>query len=123
VYTFSSLYGDAGMHGVYVATAPETAAQAQEAIAEEMATLAADGLTSDEMAAGKNQLKGHVTLSLESVTARMYRAAGVELYGEPYRPLDEELALIDTIDVDDVAAVCREYFAPERQTVLSLGPA
>jgi len=122
VYTFSSIYGDTGMHGVYVATAPETAAQAREAIAEEMASLAADGLTPEEMVAGKNQLKGQVTLSLESVTSRMYRAAGVELYGEPYRPLDEELALIDTIEVDDVAAVCREYFAPERQTVLSLGP-
>jgi predicted Zn-dependent peptidase len=123
VYTFSSIYGDTGMHGVYVATAPETAPQAREAIAEEMAALAAEGLTPEEMAAGKNQLKGQVTLSLESVTSRMYRAAGVELYGEPYRPLDEELALIDTIEVDDVAAVCREYFAPERQTVLSLGPA
>jgi predicted Zn-dependent peptidase len=123
VYTFSSLYGDAGMHGVYVATAPETARQASEAITEELAALAADGVTAEEMTAGKNQLKGQVTLSLESVTARMYRAAGVELYGEPYRPLDEELALIDTIDADDVAAVCREYFAPARQTVLSLGPA
>jgi predicted Zn-dependent peptidase len=123
VYTFSSLYGDAGMHGVYVATAPETARQASEAIGEELAALAARGLTGEELAAGKNQLKGQVTLSLESVTSRMYRAAGVELYGEPYRPLDEELALIDAIDADDVAAVCRDYFAPDRQTVLSLGPA
>jgi predicted Zn-dependent peptidase len=123
VYTFSSVYSDAGVHGVYVATAPETARQASDAIAEELAALAANGLTAEEIVAGKNQLKGQVTLSLESVTSRMYRAAGVELYGEPYRPLDEELALIDTIDADDVAAVCREYYAPERQTVLSLGPA
>ena len=44
---------------------------------------------------GKSQLKGQITLSLESVSARMYRCAGVELYGEPYRTLDEMLALVD----------------------------
>ena len=42
---------------------------------------------------GKQQLKGQITLSLESVSSRMYRAASVELYGEPYRTLDELLAL------------------------------
>ena len=123
VYTFSSLHVDAGSHGVYVATAPETATQAADAIREELAGLAANGLTADELLAGRNQLKGQVTLALESVTSRMYRAAGVELYGEPFRPLDEELALIDRIDADEVAAVCREFFDPARQTVLSLGPA
>ena len=38
-------------------------------------------------------------------------------------PLDEVLARIDAIDVETVRAVCAEYFAPERQTLLSLGPA
>lgn len=123
IYTFSSLHADVGTHGVYVGTAPETAEQASEAIREELAKLASDGLTADELTAGKNQLKGQVTLSLESVTTRMYRAASVELYGEPYRGLDEELAAIERVDSDDVRTVCREFFAPERQTVLSLGPA
>jgi predicted Zn-dependent peptidase len=123
IYTFSSLHVDAGAHGVYVATAPETATQAADAIREEMARLAADGLTAEELVAGKNQLKGQVTLALESVTSRMYRAAGVELYNEPFRPLDEDLALIDNIQPDEVAAVCREFFDPTRHTVLSLGPA
>jgi predicted Zn-dependent peptidase len=72
---------------------------------------------------GKSQLKGQMTLSLESVGARMYRAAAVELYGEPYRTLDETLALVDAISAEDIIAVAREFFAPEKQTVLSLGPA
>jgi predicted Zn-dependent peptidase len=55
----------------------------------------------DEIAMGKQQLKGPVTLSLESVSARMYRAASVELYGEPFRSLDEVLALIDAISHGD----------------------
>jgi predicted Zn-dependent peptidase len=52
----------------------------------------------------------------------MYRAASVELYGEPYRSLDEVLALIDGITTEDVAAVARDFFRPEEMTVVSLGP-
>jgi predicted Zn-dependent peptidase len=122
VYTFQSFHVDTGVHGVYVGTAPETAREAADAIRTELARVAADGLPDDEIAAGKSQLKGQITLSLESVTSRMYRAAGVELYDEPYRPLDEVLAIVDAIDADTVREVCREFFAPERQTVLSLGP-
>jgi predicted Zn-dependent peptidase len=67
------------------------------------------------------QLKGQVTLSMESVGARMSRAASVELYGDRYRTLDEVLAEIDAIDAGVVASVCRDFFAPERQTIVSLG--
>ena len=66
--------------------------------------------------------KGQITLSLESVSTRMYRAAGVDLYDEPYRSLDQILALVDAVSDDDVTAVCREFFVPECHTVLSLGP-
>src|SRR5689334_3337568 len=122
VYSFQSFHEDAGMHGVYVGTTPETARAAVDAINAEMENLAATGLSSDELTAGKSQLKGQITLSLESPTSRMYRAAGVELYGEPYRTLDEVLALIDAIDAETCAAICRTYYAPARQTLVSLGP-
>ena len=110
------------MHGVYVATAPDSASDALAAIREELERVVAEGLPEDEIAMGKQQLKGQLTLSLESVSARMYRAASVELYGEPFRSLDEVLALIDAISPSEIAAVAREYFAPERMTILSLGP-
>jgi predicted Zn-dependent peptidase len=122
VYTFQSFHADAGMHGVYVGTGPDTARQALDAIYAELADVAANGLPAEELAMGKSQLKGQLTLSLESVTARMYRCAGVELYGEPYRSLDEMLALIDGVTSEQIADVARDFFAPERQTVVSLGP-
>jgi predicted Zn-dependent peptidase len=122
VYTFQSFHADVGMHGVYVGTGPETARQALDAINTELADVARNGLPVDELAMGKSQLKGQLTLSLESVTSRMYRCAGVELYGEPYRTLNEMLALIDAVTAEQIADVAREFFAPERQTVVSLGP-
>jgi len=122
VYSFQSFHEDAGMHGVYVGTAPETARAAVDAINEEMENLSANGLTEDELTAGKSQLKGQITLSLESATSRMYRAAGVELYDEPYRTLDEVLALVEAIDVETVSALCKAYFSPSQQTLVTLGP-
>jgi len=122
VYAFQSFHADVGMHGVYVGTGPETARDALDAIHLELADVASHGLPESELAMGKSQLKGQITLSLESVTARMYRCASVELYGEPYRSLDEMLALVDAVTSEQVADVAREFFAPERQTVVSLGP-
>jgi predicted Zn-dependent peptidase len=122
VYTFQSFHVNMGMHGVYVATAPDTADQATAAVREELARVAGEGIPEDELEMGKKQLKGQVTLSMESVSSRMYRAAGVELFGEPFVPIDEVLAKIDAITVDDTNAVCAEFFPPERQTLVSLGP-
>jgi predicted Zn-dependent peptidase len=122
VYTYQTFHADAGMHGVYVATAPESASAALDAIRNELQSVVEDGLPADEVAMGRQQLKGQVTLSLESVSSRMYRAASVELYSEPYRTLDELLALIDGITVDDIAGVARDFFSPDRLTVVSLGP-
>jgi len=122
VYTYQSFHADAGMHGVYVATAPETAGAALDAIRRELQTVVENGLPADEIAMGRQQLKGQITLSLESVSSRMYRAASVELYGEPYRTLDDLLALIDAISVEDVSRVAQAFFKPEQMTVVSLGP-
>lgn len=122
VSSFHSYHTDSGTHGVYLATSPENAALATEAVREEMRAAAVSGFTADELAAGKGQLKGQITLSLESSSSRMYRAASTELYGEPYRPIDDVLSQIDAIRDEEVAAIAAAFFAPDVQTVLSLGP-
>lgn len=122
VSSFHSYHTDSGTHGVYLATSPESARLATEAVREEMRGVAEQGFTADEVAAGRGQLKGQITLSLESSSSRMYRAAATELYGEPYRPIDDVLSQIDAIRDEEVAAMAAAYFAPDLQTVLSLGP-
>jgi predicted Zn-dependent peptidase len=122
VYTFQTFYATSGVHGVYVGTAPKTAAAALRAIEDELARVVDEGLSEEDINQGKGQLKGQITLSLESPTARMYRAAAVDLYGEPYRTLDEMLALIEAIEPSTIHELAREYFSPSRQTVVSLGP-
>jgi predicted Zn-dependent peptidase len=122
VYSYQSFYRETGVVGVYVGTHPSKVQQALEAIREELAGFAANGLTPDRLAEAKQQLKGQVTLSLESTSARMYRLATIALFGEPYRTIDELLTQIDAITLGDVARVGKEFLDPDRQTTVALGP-
>ena len=122
IFAYKHFYQSSGQLGVYVGTQPSTADRAVEAIREEYARMSREGLPAAELTNGKQQLKGQIMLSLESPAARMARLAGFVLHDDHYRPLDEMLAEIDGITGDEVAAVAGEFFAPERQTVVQLGP-
>lgn len=122
VFTFQSFYRATGITGVYVGTHPSTANRAVEVILEEYGRLRAEGLRGDALAEAKQQLKGQITLSLESPAARMYRLATTALYDEPYRTIDQVLAEIDRIDGDGVQEVADQLLDPDRQTTVWLGP-
>lgn len=121
VYSFQSFHNDSGLHGIYAGTSAGTAGRALEEIFRELSRMASEGFPDDEIQAGKNQLKGQLTLSLESSASRMFRVASSALYDEPFLPLDETLARIDAITPEQVAEVCQALFLPERQTVVTLG--
>jgi len=122
IYAFTSFYREVGVTGVYVGTQPKTAIQAEAAIREEYAKLARDGLRGEALAEAKQQTRGQLMLSLESPSARMYRLAGFPVHGEPYQSLDQVLAAVGGLTEEEVGAVAAEFFAPERQTVVWLGP-
>ena len=122
VFAYKNFHQSSGQLGVYVGTQTASAEQAVDAIRQEYGRLAREGLPAEELEAGKQQLKGQIMLSLESPIARMGRLAGFTLHDDPYRPLDRMLAEIDAVDGDEVAAVAAEFFPPDRQTVVRLGP-
>lgn len=122
VYAWNSFHQLSGVEGVYVGTGHATAQQALDVIRSEYALLAKDSLTAEELASAKQQVKGQLVLALESPTSRMYRLASIALYADRYRSIDEVLKEIDAVSSDQVAAVAAEFFAPERQAVVWLGP-
>ncbi len=123
VYSFQSFYSKAGMAGVYVGTRPEASEQALEGILAEYAKLYEDGITAAELEQAKSHAKGRSILAMESTGARLLRLVGFTLRGEPYRDLDESLARIDAVTLDEVSDACRRFYDPEAQYILSLGPA
>jgi predicted Zn-dependent peptidase len=122
IYSFTSFYRGVGMAGVYVGTQPAKADKAAEAIRAEFARMATEGLRGEALNDAKQQTLGQLMLSLESPTSRMYRLASTAVYSEPYRSLDEVLRTVEALTAEEVTALANEFFAPERQTVVSLGP-
>ncbi|MGQ0703481.1 MAG: M16 family metallopeptidase [Gemmatimonadales bacterium] len=122
VYAFHSLYQSVGMLGVYVGTQPQTAEAAETVIRGELSRMAREALQEPELAAGRQQLKGQIMLALESPGSRMQRLAATVLYQDRYRRLDEVLTEIDAVNADLIAGLAAEFFAPDRWSVVTLGP-
>lgn len=122
VYSFASFYAAAGHAGAYVCASPARAAEAREALLEELRRVAEEGLDEEELTATREQLKGQVLLSLESPTARMNRLAALAMYGEPYRTVEDIAARIDEVGPDQ-AREAAALLHPDRLTVVELVPA
>jgi predicted Zn-dependent peptidase len=122
VYSFQSFYRTGGVLGVYVGTRPEWADRAVGVIREELSRVAREGLHPEELEDAKGQVKGQTVLGLESVGGRLYRLALQELHEEPYRSVDEMLARIDGVTMDQTAEVAAEWLDPERWVTVRLGP-
>jgi predicted Zn-dependent peptidase len=122
VFAFQSFYRDGGVVGVYVGTRPDRASEAVGVIEAELGRVATDGLDAAALAEAQQQLKGQVTLALESPSARMHRLAGFPLHEVSYRSIDQTLRDIDDVTLDAVARVAGEFLLPGRQTTVWLGP-
>ena len=69
IYSFTHAYSDGGLFGVYAGTGEDEAAELMPALCEEMRGLA-NGLSLEELARARAQLKAGLLMSLESTTAR-----------------------------------------------------
>ena len=121
VYSYQTFDARAGVAGVYLATRPSERTAALEVVGDVCRDLAA-GLTGEELKRAREQVKGHLILSLESNGARLHRLAGAALYDERILGLDEVMGLIDGVTRADVARVAGDALDPERSYTLSLGP-
>ncbi|HVV76144.1 MAG TPA: pitrilysin family protein [Mycobacteriales bacterium] len=121
VYSFASHYADAGMFGVYAGCHPKRVKQVLDLSREELAAVAASGLSAAELERGRGQMRGGFVLGLEDTGSRMSRLGKSELvYGE-LMTVTEVIAAIDSVTLDDVQEVAADLFT--RPTSLAvIGP-
>ncbi len=121
VYSFASHYADAGMFGVYAGCHPSRISQVLELSRAELRAVATAGLSRSELERGRGQMRGGFVLGLEDTGSRMSRLGKSELvYGE-LLTIDEVLAAIDAVTLDDVHEIAAELF--EQPTSLAvIGP-
>jgi predicted Zn-dependent peptidase len=122
VYSFSAQYARAGQVGIYLGTRGENLAPAMEVVGAELARLRTDPATGAELQRSKENVKGRLVLSLESTTARMNRLGASILTDVPLLSVDELIARIDAVTLDDMAELASELFAAERLSAAGIGP-
>jgi predicted Zn-dependent peptidase len=121
---FSELtpYSDAGMLTVYAGTAKDTIGQVIDLTIKEFRAMKESPVSTDELLRAKNHLKGSLMLSLESTTSRMSNLARQELYFGRFYSLDEILASIEAVRLEEVQTLAHQLFQPEKIAVTVLGP-
>src|SRR5580693_7336203 len=105
VYSFSSQHADCGQWGVYAGCLPAKADEVLAICQDEIAKVIESGLTDEEMARGKGQLRGSIVLGLEDPSSRMSRIGKSELVYPRLEPVEEILAAISAVTHDDVREV------------------
>ena len=122
VFSFSSHHADSGLVGVSVGCLPNRLDDVLVVVRDELAKVVRDGITAEELARGKGQLRGGLVLGLEDSASRMSRIGKAELVHDELLGIDEVMRRIDAVTVEQVRDVAREVFGrPEILAVV--GPA
>ncbi|MTV23938.1 insulinase family protein [Nitriliruptoraceae bacterium ZYF776] len=119
-YSYSSSYTDGGLFGAYVGTAPGKVEEALGLLREELDRVA-DDVADDEVARAKGALTGGTVLGLEDTGSRMSRIGKQVATGRDIVTVDEALARIDAVTVDDVRRVAGRVLAGPRDLAV-VGP-
>ncbi|QBX54126.1 insulinase family protein [Nocardioides seonyuensis] len=122
VYSFASHHADAGVVGVSVGCLPAKYDAVLATVRAELAKVAAEGITAEELERGKGQLKGGLLLGLEDSGSRMSRLGKAELVYDGLLTLDEVVARIEAVTLEDVRALAAELFG-QQEILAVVGPA
>jgi predicted Zn-dependent peptidase len=121
VYSYASHYADTGQVGLYVGTRPDNVGEAMAVIGTELQRLQQDGVTTEELERARENVKGRTVLSMESSATRMNRLGSSVLMDVPVLTVDELLARIDAVTLDDVMDLARDLWVPERLSAAGVG--
>ena len=123
VYTFNDFYRDAGIFGAYVATDKRNLQQCIEITLKVLSSIKHRKLPSAKLDIMKAQVKGQVTLGMESTAGRQNRLGRTELMLGRYITLKETLKVVDRVSAVDIMHFADRCFDPSQMAIAVLGPA
>ncbi|WGL53766.1 pitrilysin family protein [Nocardioides sp. BP30] len=121
VYSFAGAHAESGLVGVAVGCLPSKVEEVLDVVRQELRALAAEGITAEEVARGKGQLRGGLVLGLEDPASRMSRLGKAELVHDELLTIDQVLDRISSVTVEECRDVAAEIFS--RPEILAIvGP-
>ena len=121
VGSYNEQFTDQGLVATYVGTREDNVEEACSIIGNELARLRSEPVSAAELTRAKESVKGRLVLSSESTAARMTRISRATLFGLPIESLDEMLAQVDAIEVDDLTELAAELYGGDRLSAACVG--
>jgi predicted Zn-dependent peptidase len=121
IFSFTSMYKETGLVGVYFGCRPDRLALVTETVEAELARVSTQPVPADELERAKEHLKGRLVLGLESTHSRMSRLGKAVLTGSEILTLDEMTARVDAVTAEQVLELAAELFDPARLSVTGIG--
>ena len=121
VFSGLSAYQDSGAFSIYAGCANEAVRELIDVVVAEIRQLKREPLGAGELRRAKDHLKGSLMLNLESTSSRMSHLARQEIYRDRTDTLDEMLAAIERVTVEDVSRLAADFFRSDSLGVTVLG--
>jgi predicted Zn-dependent peptidase len=121
VFSSTTSYVDTGVFSVYAGTTPSRVRELLAVVHEQLAGIVTHGVTEHELDVAKGSFEGSTVINLEDTGSRMARLATSLTVRNEVMPIDEYLAAIHAVGVEDVARVAARVFGAE-PTTASVGP-
>jgi len=110
VYSYHSMFAETGMFAAYAGTTPSRAQEVLGIMRDQMADIAAGGLSTEELERAKGHMKGSLVLSLEDTSGRMSRIGKSEISQGEILSVDELIGRIDAVTAQEAQAAAARVF-------------
>lgn len=122
VHTYVSQLLDVGTFNIYTGVDPKNAVEALKVVLAELAILRDEGPTSEELNKARELSKGRLLLRMEDTRAVSGWIGGQELLLGYVRNVEEAVAEMDAVTLEDLQRVSRELIDPRRTHLAVVGP-
>lgn len=121
IYSYLNAHSDSGALVIYAGISPDDLREVVSLILSELNDLRSTTLPEAELRAAKEQLKGHLLLSLESTDNRMSRLARNQLYLRRSVDVAEVVASIEEVTAEDIQRLSGSLFQDDRLILETVG--
>jgi predicted Zn-dependent peptidase len=114
-------YQGTGLFMTYMSCEPSGTVENMARIRKLYEVLQANGVTPEELSQAKNKINSRVVLGSEKPRSRLFTVGGNWINRQEYRAVAKDLADVDAVTVEEIAAVLKRYPLVE-STGIAIGP-
>ncbi|NLC77217.1 MAG: insulinase family protein, partial [Clostridia bacterium] len=122
IYSYHSSYVDAGLFSVYAGTGLDNTAEVVRLILQELGQIRDKGISHEELVKVREQIKGSILLSKESISNRMSRLGRSEICYNRIITSDEIVEGVAQVSEKEVQLLAESLFQKGKFSLTAIGP-